>query len=459
VDATYTIAELNRAIAGALERAFPEEVWVSGEIRDLKRPGSGHVYFTLVDAGAGEPVPQLPVVLFAGDKEAVNRALVRVSAGRMVDGMQVRIRGTVGHQPRRGLVQLRMRWIDTEYTLGRLAAERREVLEGLVAAGLLDRQVALPMPVAPSRIGLVTSVGSAAHADFLAELRHSGFGFVVLESHATVQGMSAAESIVAALAALAPHRPDLVALVRGGGAQTDLAVFDSEPVARAVATAPFPVLTGIGHEIDETVSDRVAARAVKTPTACAQLVVGMVRGFAERLAVAERGVHHLSERMTVRARRSLDDRARRLGMVTARRFGTHRVALARAAHRLDTAATGALRGHGRRVDTARAALVGAAAGVLDKASGRSDLAARRLRASPRVVAAERRRLAGLAGVARAHDPQRMLARGWSVTRAVNGVLVRSPDEVDIGDHVVTTIAGGALHSVVEEPSPDEGMAG
>ena len=175
-------------IARALQRAFPDEVWVSGEIRNLNRPASGHVYFTLVDADAGEPVPQLPVVLFAGDKEAVNRALVRVSAGRMVDGMQVRIRGTVGHQPGRGVVQLRMRWIDTEYTLGRLAAERRQVLERLAAAGLLDRQVSLPLPVAPRRIGLVTSVGSAAHADFLDELRHSGFGFVVMESHATVQG-------------------------------------------------------------------------------------------------------------------------------------------------------------------------------------------------------------------------------------------------------------------------------
>ena len=137
MDSTYTVAELNRVIALGVAACLSDEVWVSGEIRNLNRPASGHVFFTLVDADAGEPLPQLPVVLFAGDKEAVNRALVRVSAGRMVDGMQVRIRGTVGHQPGRGVVQLRMRWIDTEYTLGRLAAERRQVLEGLAAAGQL----------------------------------------------------------------------------------------------------------------------------------------------------------------------------------------------------------------------------------------------------------------------------------------------------------------------------------
>jgi exodeoxyribonuclease VII large subunit len=458
VDVTYTVAELNRVIARALQRAFPDEVWVSGEIRNLTRHSSGHVYFTLIDGEVGEPVPQLPVVLFAGDKEAVNRALVRVSAGRMVDGMQVRIRGMVGHQPGRGVVQLRMRWIDTEYTLGRLAAERRAVLEGLAAAGLLDRQGTLPLPVAPERIGLVTSVGSAAHADFLDELRRSGFGFVVVESHATVQGVGAAESIVAALAALAAHRPEVVALVRGGGAQTDLAVFDSAPVARAVATAPFPVLTGIGHEIDETVADRVAARSVKTPTACAQLVVGMVRGFTERLAVGERGLHHVAERVTLRAGRSLDERVRRLALVTSTRFGSHRIDLARTGHRLDTAATGALRGHDRHLDRVTAGVLGGVAAVLDTAVARSERAGRRLLAAPRALAAERRRLDGLAGVVRANDPGRMLARGWSVTRTVSGSLVRSPRGVAIGDHVVTTVAGGTLRSVVEGAEQSEGTA-
>jgi exodeoxyribonuclease VII large subunit len=250
----------------------------------------------------------------------------------------------------------------------------------------------------------------------------------------------------------------VVALVRGGGAQTDLAVFDSAPVARAVATAPFPVLTGIGHEIDETVADRVAARSVKTPTACAQLVVGMVRGFTERLAVGERGLHHVAERVTLRAGRSLDERVRRLALVTSTRFGSHRIDLARAGHRLDTAATGALRGHDRRLDRVTAGVLGGAAAVLDTAFARSDRAGRRLLAAPRALAGERRRLDGVAGVVRANDPGRMLARGWSVTRTVSGSLVRSPGDVAIGDHVVTTVAGGTLRSVVERAEQSEGTA-
>ena len=452
VDTTYTVTELNRLIARAIERTFPDEVWVSGEIRNLNRAARGHVYFSLIDADAADPAPQLPVVLFSSDREAVNRALIRVSAGRMVDGMQVRVRGTVGHQATRGVVQLRMRWIDTDYTLGRLAADRRAVLEGLATEGLLDRQAGLALPVAPRRIGLVTSPGSAAHGDFLHELTQSGFGFTVLFTPVTVQGVGAAGSIASALSALEAHRPDVVAVVRGGGSQTDLAVFDSDVVARAVATASFPVLTGIGHEVDQTVADRVAARAVKTPTACAQLVVGMVRDFATRLSTAERNLRHGTERVTVQARRRLDHITPRLGSVTSRRLTSGGGALDRTAQRLRWSAAAALEYRQRRLDDTASAVTGAAGAALGGAKAASSAAARRLATSAtHGVSGSRRRLDALAALVKAQDPDLMLARGWTVTRTAGGLLVRSPEEVSVGDEVVTTTAGGDFPSVVGGP--------
>ncbi|MDQ3782034.1 MAG: exodeoxyribonuclease VII large subunit [Actinomycetota bacterium] len=448
MEATYTVTEINRVITRAIGGALPDPVWVSGEIRNLSRAASGHVYFSLVDGGAAGAA-LLPVVLFSTDRQAVNRALVRVSAGRIEDGMQVRIRGVVSHQSGRGLVQLRMQWIDTDYTLGRLAADRRALLERLTADGLLEAQTQLELPVAPHRIGVVTSLRSAAHADFIDELRRSGFGFVVLESHVAVQGVGAAESIVAALAALRPHRPELVALIRGGGAQTDLAVFDSEPVARAVATAPFPVITGIGHEIDDTVSDRVAARSTKTPTACAQLVVGMVRDFAERVAAADAGVRRAAERTGLRAGSRLDARAHRLRAVATARFGAHQVALHRAATRLGRAPLVTLPHQAGRVATVRKAVAVAATGRIDAAAGNVATLSSRLRLiAPRLVAEQRRRVATLETLTKVHDPDRILARGWSVTRAA-GTLVRSPADVAAGDRLVTTTAGGDIDSVVE----------
>jgi exodeoxyribonuclease VII large subunit len=449
---TYTVAELSAGIARAVGRAFPDEVWVRGEIRDLSRPASGHVYFNLVepDGGPGDnPEALLPVTLFASDKDAVNRLLRRTGAIRMDDGVEVRIRGRVAHYAARGVVQLRMSWIDADYTLGRLAAERERLLRTLATEGLLERNAALPVPSVPLRIGLVTSAGSAAEADFLDELRRSGQAWTVRTHHAAVQGAGADAAIVAALARAASGPVDVVAMVRGGGAQTDLAAFDTETVARAIATAPVPVFTGIGHEIDVTVADRVAARSYKTPTACAAALVGIVAGFQQRL-----DLHGSRLRRAVAVRLEGEDH-RHAGAALRLARASHAL-LRRSGGRLDGATRRAARGAvaamhptGAAVERAAVRLEGAAARTLRGAT--SDLARHR----DRLAAAGRRgvttatvRLAAAASRATAHDPRRALARGWSLTRDRDGILVRDPSQVGPGDPLVTEVAGGTIDSAV-----------
>ena len=158
----YTVSELQSEIRSLLEEDY-HSIWVEGEIRDLSRPASGHVYFNLVDAETDDAAaPMLPVTLFASDKFAVNRVLQRSGAVRMTDGVQVRIRGQVSHYAVRGTVQLRMTWIDTDYTLGKLAAERERLIRTLDQRGLLEKNRSLPLPLVPLRVGLITSGGSAA---------------------------------------------------------------------------------------------------------------------------------------------------------------------------------------------------------------------------------------------------------------------------------------------------------
>ena len=186
-----------------MSRAFPDEIWVQGEIRDLSRASSGHVYFTLVDTEPEEsPAAVLPVTLFESDKAVVNRILSRSGAVRMTDGVEVRIRGRLSHYAARGTVQLRMTWIDTDFTLGRLAAERARLIASLTNRGLLERNRSLPIPLVPLRIGLVTSVGSAAHADFVDELERSGFAWKVRLFDARVQGADAVADVVRGLTTL-----------------------------------------------------------------------------------------------------------------------------------------------------------------------------------------------------------------------------------------------------------------
>ena len=166
---------------------------------------------------------------------------------------------------------------------------RAALLAKLAEEDLLRANADRPMPLVPLRVGLATSDGSAAEADFLDELRRSGFAFRVLRADTRVQGSDAPRSIASAIRMLATHRLDVLALVRGGGARTDLAAFDDEAVARAIAACPVPVVTGIGHEVDTSVADEVAHTAAKTPTACAQLLVARARHPARRAARNRRG--------------------------------------------------------------------------------------------------------------------------------------------------------------------------
>jgi exodeoxyribonuclease VII large subunit len=275
---TLTVGEVSRRIDRALRREFPPQVWVRGEIHDLNRATSGHVYFRLVGEEAS-----VPVVLWESDKQGVNAALRRAgNAVRMDDGTEVRIRASVGWYAKRGEVSLRMTGIDPAFTLGRLAEAREVLLRRLDAAGLLQAQQRLRVPEVPLRIAVVTSLGSAAHADVLEVLRVSGLGWSVLEIDARVQGVDAEMSLAAGLAAAAAAAPDVVLLVRGGGARTELAAFDAEHVARAIAGLAVPVVTGVGHETDTSVADLVAWRRQPTPTATAAWLVERVRAWCER---------------------------------------------------------------------------------------------------------------------------------------------------------------------------------
>lgn len=452
---TFSVTELADAIGNALRASFRDEVWVRGEIRDLSRASSGHVYFTLAEPGGnGSGGASLGVMLSSRTKGSVNTTLTEAGGGvRMTDGTDVRIRGRLDWYAPRGQLQLRMTAIDPAYTLGQLEVARAELLARLTQEGLLRANAALPLPLAPLRVGLVTSEGSAAEADFLDELRRSGFAFRVLRADTRVQGTDAPRAIAAAIRMLATHQLDVLALVRGGGARTDLAAFDDEAVARAIAACPVPVLTGIGHEVDTSVADEVAHTLAKTATACAQLLVARVATLVSTLdgtwaAIATRAVRdvaHHDERLIGQARHL---------------SRSARVALDRSTTRLEVVADRSRRASqagldvaGRRLDGHRGRITGAARSHLRAAEVLVAAGERRVaHRAPRAVVDSERVLTGLESRLRALDPERTLARGWSITRGPDGRVVRSPGDVAPGDELATIVAGGELRSEVTATS-------
>ena len=421
-----------------------------GEAQRVRPSARGHVYLELVEKGdRDEIIGKLDVVIWKGDFLKVQRMLA-ASQQKLVDGVQIRCRGSIDFYAPGGRLQLCVREVDPAFTLGLLERRRRETLAALAEAGLLEKNRGLPLSELPLTLALITSHGSAAYHDFLSGLVESGYGFRVLFFHAAMQGKEAEREVVSALAALARLGVDCAVLIRGGGSRTDLAAFDSRSIAEAIAHAPFPVLTGLGHEIDQSIADLTAHTAFKTPTKVAEFLI-------EKVARADQEVEELRRRLLREAQEPL--RAGREALGRAERG----VSLARM--RL-TAAGARIEEHARTLARLGRTALRAADRRRELLSGRlAEVAPRRLAGverarvylGERIAGAGRGRLrkaaATLQGIERLCqqlDPQRTLERGFSLTRDAAGTLVRQAEQVKPGDLVTTRVAGGDFKSRVEE---------
>ncbi|MFT3852197.1 MAG: exodeoxyribonuclease VII large subunit [Ilumatobacteraceae bacterium] len=428
---TYSVSELGDLINGVLRRRFVDGVWVRGEIQGWSERGP-HAYFRLVeeferpDGSIGKAT--VNVQFFANVRMRL-RPMLQKNRLRLADGLKVRIFGHLDFFAPSGTLGLKMSGIDPRFTLGDLAMQRDEVVRRLVAAGLYEANRSRPLASAPLRVGVVTSTSGAAWADFVHELERSGLGFQVRVIDVRVQGDQAVDMVTRAIRTLGRHRDlDVVAVVRGGGARSELATFDHEAIATAIATCPLPVLTGLGHEIDRSVADEVAHASLKTPTACAAALVERVAEFRGRSELAWDAVRRVADRQLTRSGGRLNDVAHGV---------RHRVvaAVERADGRLQQ----------------RAARLGSSGvQVLDGADHRLDGAAEAIRRAPGRVDNEARHLDALAARVRLLDPVHTMARGWSITRTADGRVVRHAGDLSAGDEVVTTFADGAARSVVQD---------
>jgi len=410
-DLTFTVGELGAAIRAAVVAGLPETVWVRGEVSRFSSSAAGHAYFDLVekDEGTRSARAVLSVALFKGSRAAVDREL-KAAGLRLAAGVELRIRGRVDFYAPSGRLQLIMNGVDPVFTVGQMAADRSRLLRTLSDEGVLRANARWEMPLVPLRVGLVTSADSAAYHDFVQELVASGFAFRVTLVDTRVQGPTAAGEVARALRRLAREPLDAVVVARGGGAKTDLIAFDTEEVARAVVAMPFPVITGIGHEIDRSVADEVAHTAAKTPTAAAGVLVGRVAEFDGALLGIAAAVAHRSRTACGVAAlhlRALDHRVRRAAPLVTR------------------SAARSVAGHERAVVTAGRRATRDASRTLDAVAAR----------------------------VRALDPRRVLERGYSITRTPEGRVLRTVGGLAADAVLVTEVADGSVTSRVTDTRP------
>ena len=393
-----TVTELTALVKEKLETAF-SDVYVIGEISDLRRASSGHVYLTLKDANA-----VLRTVIWRGVAAKLPLELE--------EGIEVLTRGSIDVYAPRGSYQLIVSWMEPK-GLGDLQLAYRRLLEKLEKEGLFRPEHKQPLPPFPERIGVVTSPTGAAVRDIINVLGRRFPAVEVYVYPSRVQGQGAAEEIATAIARLNEKRPelDLIIVGRGGGSLEDLWAFNEEVVARAIFGSAIPIVSAVGHEIDFSISDFVADVRAATPTEAAEIVV------PDRAEVLGR----------------LDDRRKRLA-------GALRRAVDGGRQRLQALST---RYVFRRPDT-----------ILRERAQRADDALERLRThTGHRLSVLAEALGGIGRRLETLDPRKVLERGYSITLDAEGAVLRSVERLKTDDTISSMLHRGTIRSMVTDVAP------
>lgn len=428
--AALTLYELNSMVRDVVELGMPGSYWVEAELSEV-RERSGHCYMELVqkDLTGNSTVARASARCWRSTWASVRPGFEQVTGEHFRAGLKVLLQVHAQFHENFGFSWI-VTDIDPAYTLGDMARRRQEIIRILKEEGVFDLNKELCLSLFASRIAVVSSESAAGYGDFCNQLDTNayGFAFSVRLFPAVMQGERTEGSIISALDAINSEADDFdcVVIIRGGGAVSDLSAFDSLALAENVANFPLPVITGIGHERDESVLDMVANKRVKTPTAAAALLIENLKHTYDRIVQAQ-------ERISVSVSRRMDYERVRLERVSGRIPVLFSLVKTRQQARIDSLF----------------ARVGAAAGRI-VAEERLRLDRLSVALAPAVrqrLSAEKHRLELLGQRISAVAPAILLRRGYSITLH-NGRAVYSPDQLSDGDVIETRLAEGNVRSVV-----------
>lgn len=406
------VGEFYELVTGHLEAAFGRRrpQWVRGEIAKVYE--KTHLYLDLVDAGTASDTrrPVLNAHCWATAWGALKRRLAAEGV-TLAPGAVVNLYGYVDVYAPQGKIGFTITEVDVEGLMGDLARRRQELIARLDREGLLDLNKSRTVPEVPLRVGLVASPGTEGFSDFTGQLTRSGYAFDVAVVTTLVQGEAAPEQIVRALERLDAAARDVICVVRGGGSKGDLACFDDERVARAIAGCATPVFTGIGHTGDESVADLVAHTRAITPTKLGEELVQLVAQWHLRhVRQPAQALDRFAGDLLNEASEYLRERRRTVVFAVRDR----------------------LRGETRQLGTLRQRLARESRQLLDTNA---------------TWLASARQLVG------AYDPSRRLAQGWSIVTDASGALVRSVGDVDEGTGITIRVSDGVVAGTVTGKEP------
>ena len=408
-DNRLTLRQLNLMVKDAIEMQLPDEYWVEAELAECRERG-GHCYLELIEKedNTNTPVAKASAKCWRQTWQIIQPYFERTTGQPLRTGMKVLLKVYAQFHEAYGFSWI-VTDIDPTYTLGDMARKRQEIIRQLKEEGVFDLQRELCIPLFAKRIAVISAAEAAGYGDFCRQLEDNeyGFKFEITLFPAIMQGEQIESSVVAALNKIYPsiYGFDVVVIIRGGGATSDLSGFDTLALAENVAQFPIPVITGIGHDRDESILDMVANTHVKTPTAAAALLIDNLRQVLERINEAQ-------QRITLAIHQRIANQKSRLS----------------------------------NLQTLIPALVQR---TLSNAKHRIELLENRLpAATERIITNQKHKLSQIELMLQSYDPQLLLKRGYSIT-LMNGRAVRDPKELKAGDEIETRIEKGTIRSVVK----------
>jgi exodeoxyribonuclease VII large subunit len=404
---TIRLTELQRVIRDKLYESFPGFYWVIAEISEIKINSSGHCYLELTDSEGPQNrvTARVRATIWANRFNIVSAMFSSVTGVTLQPGITILFKATVEYHELYGL-SLNISDIDPKYTAGELALRREAIIKRLTAEGVIDMNKNLSLPLYPRRIAVVSSQQAAGYQDFVMQLRSNKFGYVFVTQlfDTIMQGEQTEVSVTTSLDQIALRVDDFdaVAVIRGGGSQTDLAWFDNYNIAYLITQFPIPVITGIGHDKDLTVTDIVACQALKTPTAVAEF-------FISHTLFTESMIADLTTRLSS-------------GALTLINESYDRLALYR--HNIALVTTSALRGKAESIRH-----------LGDKLMHSSEMA---IRLTKEHINTFERELTHL-------NPMNVLKRGYTITTK-DGLILNDHHSLKPGDKIATHFEKGVVES-------------
>lgn len=451
---SISLYQLNNGIKSVLGKNIPAGLWIRAEIHNLT-VNNGHCYLDLIEkeTTGDRIIARQRATIWAGIYERLNDKFHKATGKQLQAGTEILIQANVEFHELYG-INLNVRDIDPDYTLGALQRRRNEIIESLKKRGLIDKNRTLPLPLLPKKIAVISSITAAGYSDFVHQLTHNnrGFAYSVTLFKAIMQGTQTEESVVKALCDIyrSDIKFDLVVIIRGGGAGSDLLAFDSERIAEACARFPLPIISGIGHLRDKTILDMVAHTAVKTPTAAAEFIVAITAKTADF-------IEELQIRMTTAALKQIEtngnklkDMTSRLPYAVSKAVNNGRLYLNGIGNRIPGLAKRLLSDNELKLERYGTGLKHMTLGTVNRESLKLTALETRLNNSAiQTISAQRTGLELLETKLALLDPKKILQQGYSITLC-NGKPVTKAAVLKNGDTLTSIFADGEIQSKVTE---------